>query len=337
MSDLVFPPVPTTELSLDRFEIGEHLNYGYWWGSSFSAVERRTGNRVCVHTIERIGVSGLTEFLELLAIHGTLDLPGVVKMIAAKCDLNETAQGIVVDEFMPNGSFNVITKTRPGRFGPTEFSKVIFGVAVTMSHIHARHIVLKSLSPASIQLDERNEPKITNFSEYPFHDDAIDRVVRFPDFVAPELDICTAGDIPVTAKADVYSYALILFAIFTSKFVLSGGAARGGQIGRVRVNSGERFIRQPGIPDRFWELITRCWSHLPEQRPSFAEITKMMLDSDDFVLDGTNLDEYHEYRERMTRESNASPMFDGSDIIGSLRRLRIDLRPLIRLDDWTSQ
>jgi serine/threonine protein kinase len=278
------------------------------------------------------------DFLQELAVHGTLDLPGVVKLIAAKYDLNEKAQGIVVDEFMPNGFLEVITRTRPRNFGPTEFSKVIFGVAVTMFHIHARHIVLRTLSPASILLDERNEPKITNFSDRPVHDGEYDVLPRLPDFTAPEFRAWTAGEITaVTTKADVYSYGLVLFALFTDKFVFAGDRDRRSQDWMRRIRSGERFMRQPGIPDRFWELITRCWSQKPEERPSFAEITKLMLDSDDFVLDGTNLDEYHEYRERMTRESNASPMFDGSDIIGSLRRLRIDLTPLITLDNWEFQ
>jgi serine/threonine protein kinase len=330
------------EFSLDQFELSEHPTYDYWWGSSCSAVDKRTGNRVSLHTIEKIHPCGLTDFLQRLAVHGALDLPGVVKMIGVNCDLKQNGQGIIVDEFMPNGSFAQMVNARLHRrphpnFGPTEFSKVIFGVAVTMSHIHARNIILRTLSPASILLDDKCEPKITNFSKFPLHDDTLTRVPSFADFVAPEFYADVPGHAPVTAKADVHSYGVILYAMFTDKFVFSQGPARKAYNSGRWVTSGDRPIRKPEIPDRFWELITRCWSHAPEERPSFAEITQMMLDSDDFVLDGTNIDEYHEYRERMTRESNASPIFDGSEIIGSLRRLRIDLRPLLGLDDWEFQ
>jgi hypothetical protein len=51
----------------------------------------------------------------------------------------------------------------------------------------------------------------------------------------------------------------------------------------------------------------------------------MMLDSDKYILDGTNLDEYHEYQQRITSQLSARPVVDSSEILDSLRGLGIDV------------
>jgi hypothetical protein len=50
-----------------------------------------------------------------------------------------------------------------------------------------------------------------------------------------------------------------------------------------------------------------------------------MLERDDFVLDGTNLDEYHEYQQRIRSQLNETPMVADSDILESLRGLGVDV------------
>jgi hypothetical protein len=97
----------------------------------------------------------------------------------------------------------------------------------------------------------------------------------------------------------------------------------------------ERMKRVPEIPDRFWELISACWRQEPENRPSFAEITDKMLKSNDFVLDGTNLEEYHEYQRRIMSELNACPIqVNNSAILKALRGLGLDVDSLRKNPFW---
>jgi hypothetical protein len=79
------------------------------------------------------------------------------------------------------------------------------------------------------------------------------------------------------------------------------------------------------MPDPFWDLISECWHLEPDQRPSFADITRRMLDCDDFTIEGTDLDEYHEYRVRIMRELSNVPPVDPSPILEQLRSLGIDI------------
>jgi hypothetical protein len=73
------------------------------------------------------------------------------------------------------------------------------------------------------------------------------------------------------------------------------------------------------------KLIRMCWAVSPDERPSFAEITQVMLERDDFVLDGTNLDEYHEYQQQIRSQLKESPIVNSSHILESLRGLGIDV------------
>jgi hypothetical protein len=67
----------------------------------------------------------------------------------------------------------------------------------------------------------------------------------------------------------------------------------------MKISVGDRFARQPGIPDPFWELITNCWQKSPNDRPTFEEIVRIMLARDDMVLEGTDKTKYEEYQERV--------------------------------------
>jgi hypothetical protein len=91
------------------------------------------------------------------------------------------------------------------------------------------------------------------------------------------------------------------------------------------------MIRVPEIPDKLWELISECWRQEPEDRPSFAEITDGMLKSNYFVLDGTNLDTYHEYQQRIMSELSRCPIpVNNFAVLKSLRRLGLDVHSLRR-------
>jgi hypothetical protein len=138
-------------------------------------------------------------------------------------------------------------------------------------------------------------------------------------------------------RIDVFSYRVLLYRIFTDRRELSvgSGSIRSVQHLLTGVGSGERLRRQPEIPEAFWKLITSCWKQEPEKRPSFHEITEMMLNSDDFTLSGTDLDEYHKYQSRIIRETNDSPIRDPSVILKFLVDIGLDLGSIRRCDTIT--
>jgi hypothetical protein len=175
------------------------------------------------------------------------------------------------------------------------------------------------LTCESILLDERYEPKLTNLCDDEYLFERPEQLQTFSLFRAPE----GYADRP-TNKHDVFSFGVILHLIFTDSGLSHRESHRVGfNLGKWLADQ-DTLVRPPEIPEKFWGLITQCWSYQPKNRPSFADITQTLMQSNDFVLDGTDLDEYHEYQQRITSQLNTARVVDNSEILESLRSLGID-------------
>jgi gas vesicle protein len=336
-NDIVIPYIPPRILTMDQFTVIQTLRTGPIL-ECLLVEEKSTGRRVCMrkHSLLRREDCRST-FVQRAIAQGRVNLPGVIRLIGLGFD-RDSDTGILVEDFLPNGSLDEMIKARfsgklPPQFGPTAFSKSIFGIAATLYRIHSKQIVHYALKPTSIFIDENYEPQITDFCDVIFTCENSDwePVGGLSLFTPPEF--CCMHELPLTEKLDVFSYGVILYTIFTNaRCFTRGKPCTAAQISRS-YSEGDRLMYQREIPNRFWELIRQCWNHAPEQRPSFEEITHQMLDSDEFVLEGTNLDEYHEYQQRITSRSNASPIAGDSEILESLRSLGIDVDSIRKLAD----
>jgi serine/threonine protein kinase len=226
---------------------------------------------------------------------------------------------MVVTELMPNGSLSdVLDKWLSGNpppgFGPTELSKCIFGVAVTMAQVHTKGAIHRDLKPGNVFLDEAFEPRIADFGLARLVEDSINMTmaVGCPLYMAPEL---YAGSEGYGLPVDVYAYGVLLYQVFTKELQLDEpppGKPSGKSSGQAstvmvpRIVKGARLRRHPNIPDMFWELITQCWSQNPRDRPSFSEIVDQMRGGA-FVIRGTDMERYREYQERIMKPADRDP------------------------------
>jgi serine/threonine protein kinase len=174
------------------------------------------------------------------------------------------------------------------------------------------------------------EPHLGEF-EYGgiFLDPSAPRLVSAQDIAydAPEL-ISQDSDESPAAAIYVYSFGVFLYAIFTESFTLLGPRVRTTFNHQWRINKGERFIRPEKMPDPFWTLISECWDQQPDQRPSFAEITRRMMDCDEFTIEGTDMGEYGEYRTRIMREPLNDVQIDPSRTAPQLGSLGLQVESL---------
>jgi ankyrin repeat protein len=135
-----------------------------------------------------------------------------------------------------------------------------------MNFLHQCRVVHRDLKSLNILLDDNYEPKIADLGLAKFvHDGEIQtmKIGSFP-WMAPEV----LSSNFYNEKADIYSFAMILYEISTLRYPF--GECRPTEI-PPKVLSGKRPSLE-GVPSEIASLIARCWKQNPRERPSFAEI-----------------------------------------------------------------
>jgi serine/threonine protein kinase len=180
-----------------------------------------------------------------------------------------------------------------------------------MAYLHSKQIIHRDLKPENVFLDDNWEPVIADFGLSKFWAGNVDGTAGLGSalFMAPEIADRTRYDLSV----DVYSFAVLLYTMFlpspTPKFA-DGTELRGPLQLLQRASTGMRFERLPTIPDYYWGLIERCWSHIRENRPPFAELVTEFRRAHEYVFEGADLAEVNRYEEFL---SGAVPSGDGDD------------------------
>jgi serine/threonine protein kinase len=270
----------------------------------YAGTDKTTGDRVAIKRFASLDSDNDRRvFLNGVAFPLTLNSPGLLLVKAILVD-NGRPVGFV-DRLCPNGSLGSAIRTVQSKeetsIGPTDLSKAIFGIAFTMSLVHATGVLHRGLKPDNILLDANNEPIIGCLAG-----DQPEPVVGTPLFMAPEL---FAGDpSKIGLPIDIYAFAVSVYSIFAQPTTLDDDPTPPNTAHQflTRVQAGARFVKVPEIPDAFWTLIQGCWARDPGSRPTFEAIVQQLKADDGLVVPGTDLGKYHEYQARRLCESGGS-------------------------------
>jgi serine/threonine protein kinase len=273
-------------------------------------------------------------FLREVVIPAKLLLPGIVPIVGfCLPKINpvdgEIMPGVIITEYMPNGNMqDLLDKQFEGNpnphFGATEMSKVVFGIAVTMSHFHEHKILHRDLKPGNVFLDAKWEPRIADFglSRPSSNSLQLTMAIGSPLFMAPEL--YTEDGNPYTEKVDVYAFAMLVYQMFTNEIELADGKPyRSPAQLMMRVSQGQRYKRVKGIPDKIWALIEDCWSAKPAERPSFAKVVERLKNDAGICFPGTDMERYVEYQSRMLEKPHQGEARAGYGTVPGQRLLRV--------------
>ena len=174
------------------------------------------------------------------------------------------------------------------------------GIAAALAYTHSQHVVHRNVRPESIYLDEKLWPLLAGFEHARFleEDEKKMRTLGEPLYMAPEV---MAGD-SYDYAADVYSFAMTVYHIVTGEppFV---GESRGSPSRILRMLMvGDRPTIPPDVNPWFGDLISSCWSQMPEERPSMADVLKGICKTRTIqmvVADGADGDEIEDYCARL--------------------------------------
>jgi serine/threonine protein kinase len=156
----------------------------------------------------------------------------------------------------------------PDFWNPNGIGKIICGIVFGMRAVHEKRLIHGNLKPSNILIDKSGQALIGDFgtSRLEIDDATFTGDTGTVHYAAPEM----FKDDPYTNKVDVFSFGLILYEILVGSAVFQLSEARFPIMRRILTGD------MPEIPARcgpfMQNLIPRCWSLNPGDRPSFEEI-----------------------------------------------------------------
>lgn len=191
----------------------------------------------------------------------------------------------IVNEYYPNGSLEtimgkIIKNNLPEGWSPTKMSIIIYGIAVGLSFLHEKEIIHGNLKPSNVLLDDKFQPRLV---DYGFKHDKVNSQYSPPESFSHE---------EYTISSDIYSFGMLLCYIYVQEPPFDESLS----IEDLSdfVIDGERPILPGNLSPKIADLIEKCWSKDPKDRPSITYIQRLLGD-DDYLYPGTNIEEFQEY------------------------------------------
>eukprot|EP01094_Clydonella_sp_ATCC50884_P016900 TRINITY_DN2859_c0_g1_i4.p1 TRINITY_DN2859_c0_g1~~TRINITY_DN2859_c0_g1_i4.p1 ORF type:complete len:477 (+),score=136.79 TRINITY_DN2859_c0_g1_i4:77-1507(+) len=240
---------------------------GYWRGTKV-AIKRMLINNT------RVAEDGSTleDFIREANLMSTLRHPNIIQFLGAT--LTDEYIYIVL-ELAERGSLYDVLKDKKVELGLNKKLKIAEDAARGMLYLHSctPPVIHRDLKTANLLVSHGWEIKVTDFG--------LSRVLDTQntmthcgtvDFAAPEV----LQRNRYTQKADVYSFGLVLWQIFTRKEPYYGLPIY--EMMNKIINEGHRPDISLVEQEELAQLIEECWAQDPDARPDMPEVLERLLD-----------------------------------------------------------
>lgn len=219
-------------------------------------------------------------------------------------DFHDENNVTIFMELAENGSLaDLIKKSRKGLmdalFTNTQKQIILIGIAYGMMYLHKHRIFHRDLKPDNILLDNNYYPHITDFGLSKFYDSAY--IISQSDYcgtciyMAPEILVSSDN---ISIKADVYSFGILMYEVVTDSPpypLYEEGKMHIFQFSRQVADENYRPTIPSFVKGGIKNLMEKCWSKDPDERPTFEQIFKMLAynqnpDDDIAHFEGTKTD-----------------------------------------------
>eukprot|EP00163_Fabomonas_tropica_P006392 TRINITY_DN1595_c0_g1_i4.p1 TRINITY_DN1595_c0_g1~~TRINITY_DN1595_c0_g1_i4.p1 ORF type:complete len:608 (+),score=82.55 TRINITY_DN1595_c0_g1_i4:147-1970(+) len=261
------------EITGDDLEIEEKIGKG-----AFAKVYRANwlGMDVAVKKLKQLASRQLaTNWDKEMGMLAKMRHPNIVLLLGGCHNSKET---LIVTEYMEGGSLaDLLPRLRDeGKTMPWKQKySIALDIARGMAYLHSSNpmIIHRDLKSMNILLDSHGRAKVCDFglSRDISSDATMTKMVGTPHWMAPEI---LKGE-KYSEKADVYSYALLLWELLTGEIPYANmGAVQ--LIGRLVKDPNYRVDIPENTPSEWSELIKWCWDADPGKRPQFGQILDYM-------------------------------------------------------------
>jgi serine/threonine protein kinase len=196
-------------------------------------------------------------------------------------------QGAVIAiVYMPGGSLKTVLESKPEWWNNTAKCLWVMQLVSAMKFTHGSNVVHRDLKPGNLVFDANHNLYICDFGSSPLllPSSSGQEKIDTPMYMSLEMI-----EEDYLNGVDVYSFVLILYEIITGKPGLSPDLGTFPIINRI-CNQGFR----PEIPSEVlpWvgELMTKCWTDDPDDRPPFSTIERILQSHKFQILPGVDGD-----------------------------------------------
>ncbi|KAF5444587.1 hypothetical protein F2P56_033711 [Juglans regia] len=205
------------------------------------------------------------EFSHEVAILREVQHKNVVQFIGA---CTKPPHMCIVTEYMPGGSLYDYLHKNHNSLELPQLLKFAIDVSKGMEYLHQNNIIHRDLKTANLLMDTHNVIKVADFGVARFQTQGGTMTAETGTYrwMAPEV----INHQPYNQKADVFSFAIVLWELVTAKVPYDSMTPLQAALG---VRQGLRPDLPKNAHPNLLELMQRCWEAVPDNRPSFSEIT----------------------------------------------------------------
>ncbi|WCJ32739.1 ACT-like protein tyrosine kinase family protein [Euphorbia peplus] len=218
---------------------------------------------------ERVSSEMLREFSQEVYIMRKIRHKNVVQFIGA---CTRPPNLCIVTEFMARGSIYDFLHKHKGMFKLPSLIKVATDVSRGMSYLHQNNIIHRDLKTANLLMDENEVVKVADFgvARVQTQSGVMTAETGTYRWMAPEV----IEHKPYDHKADVFSFAIVLWELLTGELPYSYLTPLQAAVGVVQ--KGLRPTIPKNTHPKITELLEKCWRQDPTQRPDFSEIIDIL-------------------------------------------------------------
>ena len=295
-------------VDINKYLLKEFLDYGTY-GKVYKAIKKVKGKKGKETFAAKIFYTNffafkidnpiVVNFLQEIIFLSKLSHPSIIKFKGYSPrnfkENRKEKQQVMFTEFVTNGSLNdIIKKIQNGEidnFDDTNKLIIIYGIAQSMSHLHAQNILHRDLKPDNILVDQFFHPKLADFGlsikltgDHFIGTDSVGTV----NYMAPEV-----FEKRYSKAADVYAFGILVFELINENFAFQ--CFNKCQIQYHICILKKRPTFKKNFPIAYKELITRCWTENEAERPTFNEIVSSLKIDPEFISGKIDEEKYRTY------------------------------------------
>ncbi|KAL1533488.1 non-specific serine/threonine protein kinase [Salvia divinorum] len=251
------------EIDWRLLKIGEKIASGSC-GDLYRGVYLCEDVAVKVLRSEHLNNSLEAEFAQEVAILRQVQHDNVVRFVGACTKLPHLC---IVTEYMPRGSlYEYLHKNHPALKLP-QLLKFAVDVCKGMEYLHQKDVIHRDLKTANLLMDSSSVVKVADFGVARFQNNGGVMTAETGTYrwMAPEV----INHQPYDQKADVFSFAIVLWELVTAKVPYDNMTPLQAALG---VRQGLRPELPTNAHPKIKSLMQRCWEAVPSERPSFSDI-----------------------------------------------------------------